>query len=490
MKKRTLVLCLVLGSLALLGTLLCLWLYSPKVTAKRALIHSIEDLFEREEISSVLSLLDGGSVALSAENQSGNGSLTDGLCASGKLYFGKDRYLAEDLQISRKDISIHADLYSDHDRIYLTSDDLLGGSYGMLRDDMVSSFEDSIFSYNSGSRYALSYANHKRVVSLLRRYEAPLSEEAKEEGKKYPTRYLKLLLRTFDRHVDYDSKLGKFDVGGERITARRISVTVDANALRAILVTLREELAADAELRAFAQENEKSLYGLFALILTDEEQLTPYDSILARLDDIASKVEELLPEPFVLELVTPILSSRLMTLSCRRGETPLFALDVGEDGIRNTDQISVVIKGQDVWDYTVSTHTDSIYEATLRNHWNFGDGRVGKTTVLEACFDREAERFRLAIGGNDLLLEGRYLDQGNEKKLYADKVARNGRIRKGLTVSAIFCETDSFPPPLASEQFTPLHEITEAEADSIKQNLTVLVDQIKDAFFDSILRNP
>ena len=470
MKKRTLVLCLVLGSLALLGTLLCLWLFSPKVTVKRALIHGVRDLTEREEISSALELLDGGSVAISAENRVGDRSPTDGISAGAKLYFDTDRLFVEDLHVTLTESELQANLYADGDRLYVESDILPGHTLGLIRGEALSSFEQSVFAYRASSRYALSHAEHDKLAALLRQYDAKPSKEVKEEGKAHLTRYLRHWIDAIEEYATYETQALTAEIGNESVRARAITLVADTNALRDILLTLRGEIAEYQKLRAFLEENADALSGTLSLLLTEEEQENPYEAILARLDDLANRVEEQFSGGLTVTLLTPSLSARLMKLTCQSGEAELFSLEAGTKGLRHTSRISVTLEGENTWCYTVDSHTREIYEATLLHKQAKKSGKVKETVAFSVRFDRAEESFKLTLDGEKNVWEGSYSDRGEVVELFATQVKLDGKAYKGLTLSLTFREEDDMPMPIPSEQVPSLRELTEADAQQIESN--------------------
>ena len=105
-----------------------------EVVVKNAVAGFVSDALEREEISSVLDLLDGGSVELDVNSvkTSIGADYLKGMQLSGKAYFAKDAFMLENVSVTgigKSNLSLEFDAYFDKSTAYVTEEKILGGTY-------------------------------------------------------------------------------------------------------------------------------------------------------------------------------------------------------------------------------------------------------------------------------------------------------------------------------------------------------------------------
>ena len=348
---------------------------SPKIVTANAISRMFEDVLAREEIEPIYNMLKGGSLEAQVSEVMLKGANKMKGTYAGKVYFSEDALMLEDVMVQYGNFKIDADLYVSQDTIYLSEQEVLGGEYGINMDTLAKDFEESIFAYGSGSKYAIS--DEDIYETLLEAFEdATTSKKATKDAKKILKKYLKKAAKIINNNVEYSSEGDKVKLNGEKKNVRVITVEMDEEALSNIIYEFYEFLVEDQSLIKHFEKYEEQYAAFVEGIEGDYDSMAEwYEDIL---DDAEDTIEDLCEEiensrsfqDWEFILYTPKAEAKVLGMELKIGKTNIFALDFGTKGVKDTDEITLEVDGEKI-SYEIKKNDKKTYKATLEVFLSF-----------------------------------------------------------------------------------------------------------------------
>lgn len=443
----------------------------PEVVARNAIADVIEGFSEREEIAPVLNMLTEGSLEVSAKSNMDDAdvpAILSDLEAGGKIYFAENALMLDGFYAKADDIEFRADAYMDEDLIYVTNDDILGGSWGIIRGEMAKAFSDSELIESLGMPTEAEDA----ILDVLEAYDDNRAKELREDITKYTEKYMKIAIKAVEDNAEYESESDEVKVGGERINARVITITVDAEAAAGIIEDIYDELKKDDKLRdtviKYGDEFEEALKT--AKVMSDDEDIADlYDEFI---DEIGDSIDELDTDEegeVVVEIVTPKLSSTLLKLSVKVKEDgyneTLLTLDVGEEGIKDSQLISVNIGGYTTIEYEIEENTSKEYASSMKV--KSGDS---STTLFKLSIDKSEDEFKITVPEAEASVSGTWVDKGKTTTVTVNKIRVDDVTIDEFEITLILKEKDNMPNPVSKKDVKNILDITEDDVTEFAEN--------------------
>ena len=419
------------GVLALINT--------PERVAARAVTGMLEDLVKRDEIAPLENVLTKGSVAFEADSKTLDDLVGDKLAVGGKLYFGKDAFMMDDLRLTFGENKLTGSLYLDQNHLYVKNAEIMGGAWGLERGNLAQEWEDSVFAPKSGTDVALAEEEFKTVTELLTAIDEELDRELEKDLEKLVKRYGKKVWKVFCENAEFESETGSVRINKERKNARTITITLDGDALGVIVEDMVDYIVNDDKLRDLVIKYGDRFADMLEAEFDIEDIADTYDEWMEELedsvDDIVDGIEVAFPDDIVVTLVTPTMNSDLLMLAAEYDDQELFAIEFGHKGLRKTDCISVKLGG--VFDivYAISEDSKDEYKSTLEVEGE-------KVATLE--IDRDKDNFELDIIGV-CKVEGDMSSKGKTHTITVDSVTVDGEKFAKLGITVIFKEKDEMP---------------------------------------------
>ena len=389
----------------------------PENVAIRSVTDVFDEVLAREELSIVESVMDGGAISFSlnditrlsseedeesdGENLWGDG----GEMLSGKLYISPEELFLKEFNYYDGKTSLMGEAYVSSELIYVRENETFGDRVGIEIANLRAQLENSIFAYDSGSKYSL-----RRLTDMTEEeYEELLDALDMEDASKLASDTEKLITHLAERawevvssNAVFESATEDVSLGGHKKTARVITVTVDIDAMKLMLEEFfTEVLAEDKRIEKFITEHETSLAKLG---LYDPEQ---YDSFLSyytesveelrvsRVYELERELDMLDFDAVKVEIATPVLSSDMLKLTVDlvyededtglTEDEEIFLLDLGPDGLSDSADIRVCYGEQDVR-YIVNQCDSDAYESRLyvngRRMLHFKNNKITKKFSL------------------------------------------------------------------------------------------------------------
>jgi hypothetical protein len=447
------------------------YMNQPEVVARNAMADAIEGFFEREEVAPLLNMVTEGSLEVNAKSSIEDEGVPAWLKdaeAGGKIYFSENALMVEGLFAKADDIDLSADAYLSDDLIYVTNDDILGGSWGVIRGEMAEAFEDSELIEMIGMPTEAEDA----VLEVLEAYDNKMGDDLRKDIEKYTEKYLKVVIKAIEDNAKYESEGDEVKVGGERINARVITITIDAEAAAAIAEDIYDELKDDKNLRKtvieYANEFETSLVAA-GVIGEDEDFGDVYDEFIDELGDNIDSMDEDDDGEVVIEIVTPKLSSKMLKLSVINkydgGKSTLLTIDVGEEGMKDSQRIAVSRGSSTSIIYEIEENTSKEYTASLKS--KSGSETV---TLCKLSIDKSEDTFKITVPEADANVSGKWESKGKTTTITVNKIRVDEVTIDDFEVTLIIKEKDNMPNPESKKNIKNILSITEEDIEEIGAN--------------------
>ena len=436
----------------------------PKVVARNAILDTIEDFGEREEIEPILNMLEKGSLEVSAKVDTDELFLGMGeVKASGKVYFSEKALMVEKLSVAFDETEIKADAYIGEDLIYVNNKNILGGSIGAIRGEMAKSFKKSFIAEEMDEETV------DLITQLLKDYDNGLDQDLKKDIDKYTEQYLKVAIKALEENAEYTSKNGSVKIGGKKVNARVVTVTIDGETIAAVLESIADELDDDKSLRKTVNKylsNYEDILAENGILEDDIESF--YDDIVEDLEEMAEEAEDY-EDKIIVTVATPKLSSKLMQLSVatQSGKSKaqtLFTLDIGKEGIKKTNRLALTIGTDVTYEYSIKENSSNKYTSEL----NVKNGSE-KETLCKIAVDKSKEKF--TVTADSVVLSGKFESEKNSTKITVNKLTRDDVAVEGaFEVSITINEKDKMPKPMDSKKVKNVLKMTEDDWAQIAEN--------------------
>ena len=173
---------------------------SPKIVMANAISGVVEDVLERDEIKPIYDMVKHGSLEASISSWNENGyNYLEGQAYSGKIYFSKDALMLEDVSVRIDSFEVNGSAYISSDVLYIAEDEILGDAYGVKLADLGTELDNSIFAYNSGSKYSLGNVmesdDYDQLIESLEgsKSSKKMTKDAKKIAKTYSKNFAKIV---------------------------------------------------------------------------------------------------------------------------------------------------------------------------------------------------------------------------------------------------------------------------------------------------------
>ena len=446
------------------------YMNQPEVVARNAVADVIEGFFEREEIAPVLGMVTEGSLELTAKSKMDEEDVPAILAdaeAGGKIYFSENAIMLEGFYAKTEGIDLKADAYLSEELAYVTNDDILGGSWGIIRGEMADAFKDSELIEMTG----MPEEAEELILKILESYDDNITADLRKDIEKYSEKYLKVVIKAIENNAKYESENDEVKVGGERIDARVIAVTIDAEAAVAIAEEIYDEFKNDKKLRetvlGYLEEYE-DLVKENGFVTDDEDFADLYDEMIDEIGDAIDELDEDDEGAIVMEIVTPKLSSKLMKLNLIEkydgGKTTLLTIDVGEDGVKDSQNISITAGGATI-SYEITENSSKEYVSAIKVKYG-----SESTTVAKLTIDKKEDTFKLSIPEGDTTISGNWVSKGKTTTITVNKVKVDEYTVSDFEITLVIKSKDKMPSPEGKKDIKNILSITEEDIEEITSN--------------------
>ena len=474
------VLAIILCALVVLGGIATAALYySPQATAITALVGATKDFTKRAEILPLTNMLKEGSLEYSMAKS--NDAEAEPY-ASGKIFFSKDAIMYKDFVVNDADLKLAGSAYFSEDLIYVSGEHIIGGVYGVNPSKFTSDLSNSIFAADSGSKYAIE--DDGMYDAIIRSGENLDLRQMNKDAEKLIETYERELWLIVCEYAEFDSNFKKVDLNGVKKKVRVITVTVDREAAANIVRDAYKYLDYDQQILDFAKIYESVFALLYGEMYDDSEYGSLAEAIEQDIDNLEEDVEEFCKKieesenfrTLELEVVTQTFSAKLLEASFKMNGVTAMTLDLGELGMKKTDQITLSVI-QDVTDdyelvYTMKQYYDRSV-ATLK---------CGEEKLISVTINKVRNTFKLEA--EDFILSGSIKTVDGTTTLVIDKVSETIYSTNGVAsteetqpnIRIVIRQQDEMPE--APSKYNRLQDITEQDVDRWDRKLREVLDKI------------
>jgi exonuclease VII small subunit len=448
----------------------------PKVAAREALIGAIEDLGDRDEIAPIVNMFKKGSLEVSGTVKSELTDLEDDINFGGKFYFADKEFMAENIFFKMgKDYDYAIDqAYGSKDLVYISSDSILDGTLGIIKGETADAFEK----WDLIEDLEIPEEAVKAITAIFEAYDDGEFDDIDKDIKKIADKYEKFIIKTIEDNAEYEAETESVKVGGDKMDARVITVTIDGEAMVAIVEALCEEIVNDDELRDTVEKYVDIIQPALdeaGLLEDDMDVMEYYDDAMEELEDAVKDIDDEIPEDvaLVLEVVTPKFIPKLMKLNVITVEDDkemnVLTLDLGKDGMKKTNHIEVSVSDDYATViYDISENSKSAYEAELSFEMNSAE-----VTVATIEINKDKDTFEFAVPMAELVVTGDWVTDGGETAITLDEIKVGDETIDGVTVKLVINEKDKMPKPLDKGDVKNIFETKMEDFEKIVEKLGI-----------------
>ncbi len=432
---------------------------------------AIDDLKDRDEIRPVTKCFDGGSLEFLIGSEQKTEEYAADFNISGKMYFGSDAFMLEDLTMKFDQSKIGLTVYSTDNMFYIESDEILGGAYGIKLGNMASEFENSIFAYGSGSEYAIEDEEYyNKMLHDLGELDKQVNSSFRADGEKLLREYMQQFKKTAVESLGFEKTNEDVSIGDETVNLRKISMTIDKEDIVTITDKFCEFIKTDDELKKFTEEYKAELNLMFAEDMKLTGYTDVYEYLLRNIDETVKAIkEQIIPKlsdkSLLINLYTKPASKKLLKLELYAGEKELLDLDFGGKTIKEADNITLKCGENTRANYVIEKNDSEKYTAKLK---------VNGMDIASITNDRKEEKFDLTVysllgntsyRGDLTNKDGVISLRLNETVFKA--VGGTSSVHFKNTLNLIISEKDTVPKP--NEDMKTIFEITEEDINRLKE---------------------
>lgn len=370
---------------------------TPENVAVKAVMGALEDFVEREEIEPIYNMLTGGSVEASmTEITYGDGENEESMdiVLSGKIYFDleKEAIMLEKIKAEMEGVDVEGSAYISKDFLYINEENYLGGAYGVSVKDLADELKDSIFNPENDSEYALDEETFDSIIESLEALEKADFDKMQKDAEKILNKYIKKFWSIVCDHAEFESETKEVKLGGERKTARVITVTIDGEIMADIIEDMYKFIAKDDSVVKFLEKYEDQLSALSENALnTDDDSLADLykdfvDDLEESVDDAISSIENEEGE-LCIEIITPKSSSKLLGFNVSFEDEDIMSLDFGHEGIEKTNKITLNIGGMKLV-YDIKANDRNEYKSKFL---------VDGEEIFSFSLDKKTDKFKFQM---------------------------------------------------------------------------------------------
>ena len=392
-----------------------IYLNQPEIATATAIGGAVEDFFERDEIAPLTKIFNKGSIELSASEITSDGEAVFGedFEAKGKIYFSssKNAMMVDNFYLNLNGSAWGGDMYISPDKSYIKETEKVDASIGIVKGEYAEDFEDSIFAFDSGSDYAIEdEETYDTIMQILEYIDALEDEKMAKDAKKIAKKYFKEFWKMLCEYSQVGMKIAKVELNDGVTYAKVINVKINSETLANVMEKYCAYLEEDEDVIKFIEKYEGDLYDIVTKYVELEEISLAdlyWESISELNDNMDDICEEILESEYnyELELVTNIVTTKLMKLTAYADSERIVTLDVGSKGIKKSEKITIEledtkvsyevskysklinvnmnINGEEVLKYKFNKNKDE-YSFRILNRIEFGGtitSKFGKTTL-------------------------------------------------------------------------------------------------------------
>lgn len=388
----------------------------PEKIIVDSMTNFVEELKKRDELSCLLKTLNGGSIEFNMSSVKEDDLEVFDADIEGKAYFSKDVVALKDLKVESKQGNLLANAYLSREFIYVSENEMIGKSYGMVKGNMAQDFENSIFAFGSGSDLAITNETlNTTIIDVLSSFDGSASTEEKHQkgSKKLSIKQVKELYEIVFENLDFEVQTETVKFGSENQDVRVISVELEDEDVEKIIKALLKFVKDDEQCKAFIKKYSeevssflKSHFDLDDENLEEDLSKDAYQRAMQLLDLAIEKVDVKFSGEFDIEIIVAKRSSKLLKFAVAYERFNVFTLDLNGKGINDTNKITICTIGRELV-YEVKEKNSNIFECELLNN---------DEKIFSFRYDKRANNYLMDVfrkKNDNLSVEGKLIKEDN-----------------------------------------------------------------------------
>ena len=207
----------IVAAVVVVGTVVGVTAYAnqPEVVTRNSVADLLKGFTQRQEIEPVLNMLKEGSLEVNAKLSGDQEEMPEWLAdleAGGKIYFGKREYMLDNLYVKNSTDEISLNAYVGEDLIYVSNEEILDGSWGIIRGEAADAFEDWVMAEE------LPESVKEAILGALEAYDDGVDKDFTKDFEKLIDKYKKVVVKAIEDNATYESESDDVKVGGERMS--------------------------------------------------------------------------------------------------------------------------------------------------------------------------------------------------------------------------------------------------------------------------------
>ena len=373
--------------------------------------------------------------------------------------------------------NLDASIFMSPDNVVLGSQWLLGDkAYGINLQTLVEDFNKSVF--RMGGPYSLD-------IELPENLQTQLADSQKfaESSEKIVAEMMPRLLKSLEKNSTVEKENASLTLGGEEVKTTAVAVKMDHQQLSAFAAEVLDYLRTDEEFKKYLEENKAYLFQAYGMYGEFDDANAFVEDFYRELDQAAAEMEETAKEMEELDASLAVtfhitksgkqLIGMELTVADKEETTQLrFCagpdLKEAEEILFYMDDNGQVAEGS----YLVKVNDENAFFSIL-------DLSENGQAVLKADirWDKQTGKLELTAADDQeesFSLQGT-LELTDDKATAVLENISNGSETVNLGISLVLRTSDEIP---ATPQYTELLKMTEAEVDSLVEDLGAVILQL------------
>lgn len=377
-------------------------LNSPEYVLATSITEAVEDVFERDDISTIIDVLEQGSVAVDCE-------IEDYFEFGGKMYFGleKSKLYIENANLTLNNFyedgsnySLSANMYLSEDMMYIENDKYLDGAYGIKLKNLSEQFRNSIL--YEDSEFSVPKEYRDMIENLLDYYENEY-QDLQKDSEKLIKKYLKQAGKAIKKHGEFDSETKNVSLNDERSKKRVVTLKLDEDAIASIVEDLIDYVIDDKDLEKFIETHVGNLSEVMGDYISSESMDASdiYDQIINALEELEDEADSIRDLDFevTIKAVTPKLTTKLLKLEVEvenNGYETSFEIDFGSKGVKKSECIEVSVDNDKIASYEVKENSKDKFQAEVALYGTYNN-KTEKEFSVEYTLNKSGNKFSINV---------------------------------------------------------------------------------------------
>lgn len=447
---------------------------SPRFVFAASIKGAVKGILGRQEIAPVVSMLKHGSL-----DANGSYELTEDetMTFAAKMFFSKKHIYVSDMSLKADDVNIDGSLYFGLDYMYVQSDKLLDGAYGVTAGGSEDAFKNSIFA--GKGEYALPEDAQTMIANYLRGYDEGIYTKMSKDLNKLLKKYENKVYDLICKHGEFESKNTTIRVDGERVKVREITLVISPDAAVKIAEDLFEFVEKDKKLESFFIDYVdffSEALEATGSIDDDFDAQEAYDDFLEMFEDAIDEFSEIVDDSDDedIEIVAAVAAgtSKLVRFSIESDGYTMIEVEFGKKGAKKSNKISITSNESNSYIYEVKKNSLTEFKASLVHEYeDYWDDETVEYEIFSIDINKSRGSIKVSADEGYYVVKGSFKSGLLKTEIGIDSITVGDSKNKDFTINVTIKKFDFINGQLKKDDYATIDDITGKKIEEIIENI-------------------